>query len=47
MIILKIVFALSFVFMITMNILANALPLFGVSTGAMSKRYDNLFTHRG
>ncbi|NCU33517.1 MAG: hypothetical protein EOM23_11450, partial [Candidatus Moranbacteria bacterium] len=47
MIILKIVFALSFVFMITMNILANALPLFGVSTGAMSKRYDNLFTPSG
>lgn len=37
----------AFVFMITMNYLANALPLNGKTTGQLSDQYPNLFTPAG
>ena len=36
--------AVSFAVMIVMNILANALPINGITTGEVSKMYPNLFT---
>ena len=38
---------LGFAFMITMNVLANALPLFGRNTGEVSAFYPNLFVPAG
>ena len=38
---------IAFVFMITMNYLANALPLNGKTTGQLSDQYPNLFTPAG
>jgi hypothetical protein len=38
---------LGFAFMITMNVLANALPLFGRNTGEISAFYPNLFVPAG
>ncbi|MBW6499335.1 MAG: tryptophan-rich sensory protein [Bacteroidales bacterium] len=38
---------LAFAFMITMNYLANALPLGGKTTGQLSDQYPNLFTPAG
>ncbi|RJX24977.1 MAG: tryptophan-rich sensory protein [Acholeplasma sp.] len=42
-----IVAALFFVFVIVMNVHANSLPLGGVTTGAVSYRYPNLFQPSG
>lgn len=39
--------ALAYVVMITMNVLANALPLNGMTTGEISDRYWNLFAPTG
>jgi hypothetical protein len=47
MIIVKIMFAIGFILMITLNILANALPFNGKTTGQVSDQYDNLFTPSG
>lgn len=44
---LKIFNTIAFIAMITVNILANALPLFGNATGAVSLKYENLFTPAG
>lgn len=41
---LKVGVLLSFIVMVTVNALANALPLNGVQTGVISERYENLFT---
>lgn len=45
--ILKLSLVMSVVFMLVMNTLANALPLGGQSTGAISARYPTLFTPAG
>lgn len=47
MIIVKIMFAIGFILMIILNILANALPFNGKTTGQVSDQYDNLFTPSG
>lgn len=47
MLIVKIMFAIGFILMITLNILANALPFNGKTTGQVSDQYDNLFTPSG
>ncbi|OJV66496.1 MAG: hypothetical protein BGO41_03465 [Clostridiales bacterium 38-18] len=39
----KVTVTLAYLFMILINILANTLPLNGVTTGQISIRYDNLF----
>jgi hypothetical protein len=39
--------AASYIFMITMNALANALPINGMTTGQLSDRYPNLFVPAG
>jgi len=44
---LKIFVALAYVCMITVNYLANALPIGGVTTGEASDSYSNLFTPAG
>lgn len=44
---LKIFVALAFIAMITVNYLANALPIGGVTTGEASDSYANLFTPAG
>ena len=41
---IKVGVLLSFLVMITVNALANALPLNGINTGAAADRYPNLFT---
>ncbi|MFA5764936.1 MAG: hypothetical protein WC929_02135, partial [Bacilli bacterium] len=38
---------LMYIFMIVMNIFANALPLNGIATGAVSFKYPNLFQPAG
>ena len=38
---------IAYIFMITINILANALPLNGINTGEVSEKYSNLFTPAG
>lgn len=45
--IVRIVSALSYVVMVAVNGLANALPLYGVTTGAVSDSYVNLFAPAG
>ncbi|MBN2268672.1 MAG: tryptophan-rich sensory protein [Acholeplasmataceae bacterium] len=47
MLITKIIFVIGFVFMLTLNILANALPLNNRTTGQISDQYGNLFTPSG
>ncbi len=47
MLITKIIFIIGFVFMLTLNILANALPMNNRTTGQISDQYDNLFTPSG
>lgn len=42
-----IVAAILFIFVIVMNVLANSLPLGGITTGAVSYRYPNLFQPSG
>lgn len=44
---MMIVAAILFIIVIVMNILANSLPLGGVTTGAVSYRYPNLFQPSG
>lgn len=44
---LRIANCIFFIFMITMNYLANALPLNGKTTGALSDQYPNLFVPIG
>ncbi len=44
---LQLLNALGFAFMIAMNVLANALPLFGRNTGEISAFYPNLFVPAG
>ncbi len=46
-IITKILVAVSYVAMVTVNYLANALPIGGVTTGQASDAYPNLFTPAG
>lgn len=46
-IVLKILVAVSYVSMVTVNFLANVLPIGGVSTGEASDAYANLFTPAG
>lgn len=46
-IILKLVTALTFIAMITVNALANILPINGIGTGAVSDSYPNLFAPTG
>lgn len=43
----KIVLLLSFALMVTMNALANILPINGIGTGAISDSYPNLFAPAG
>lgn len=45
--IMKYLNLIAFVFMITMNYLANALPMNGRTTGELSDQYPNLFTPAG
>ena len=45
--VVRIVSALSYVVMVAVNGLANALPLYGVTTGAVSDTYVNLFAPAG
>lgn len=45
--ILKICVLLSFIYMITMNYLANAIPFGGNTTGDISNKYDTMFTPNG
>lgn len=47
MLLLKIISALTFIAMITMNYLANALPIGGNTTGDISGKYQSLFTPSG
>lgn len=44
---LKIFIVLSYIFMITMNVLANSLPFYGRTTGEISNKYPTLFTPAG
>lgn len=46
-IILKLVTALTFILMITVNALANILPINGIGTGEVSDSYPNLFAPTG
>lgn len=46
-IIIKLVTALTFILMITVNALANILPINGIGTGAVSDSYPNLFAPTG
>ncbi len=39
--------AISFIIMLTINMLANALPINGITTGEVSAAYENLFTPAG
>ena len=43
----KALVAVTFIAMITMNVLANALPLNGRNTGEVSNAYPSLFTPAG
>jgi hypothetical protein len=43
----RVIAALSYVVMVAMNGLANALPLYGITTGAVSDAYFNLFAPAG
>lgn len=45
--VVRIVSALSYVAMVAVNGLANALPLYGITTGAVSDTYVNLFAPAG
>ncbi len=45
--ILSLILLLLYGLMITMNVVANALPLNGLNTGEISDRYNNLFTPAG
>ena len=47
MLILKIMMVIGFIFMITLNVLANTIPLNNKTTGQISDQYDNLFTPAG
>lgn len=47
MLILKIMMVIGFIFMITLNVLANTIPLNNKTTGQISDQYDNLFTPVG
>ncbi len=44
---LKSFIVLSYLFMITMNVLANSLPFYGRTTGEISNKYPTLFTPAG
>ena len=46
-IVLPLIAAILFVAMITVNVLANALPINGLDTGEVSDRYPSLFTPSG
>ena len=43
----KIIIIMAYLFMVTMNILANAIPLNGINTGQVSDLYENLFAPAG
>lgn len=43
----KMMILLAYLFMVTMNILANAIPLNGINTGQVSDLYENLFAPAG
>ncbi len=45
--VLKILVAVSYIAMVTVNYLANALPIGGITTGKASDSYPNLFTPAG
>lgn len=45
--IIKILAALAYIGMVTVNFLANALPINGISTGQISDNYQNLFAPAG
>lgn len=47
MLILKLMMIIGFIFMITLNVLANTIPLNNRTTGQISDQYDNLFTPAG
>lgn len=44
---MKILVAITYVLMIVANVLANALPINGITTGEMSDKYSNLFAPAG
>jgi hypothetical protein len=44
---LKVIAAATFILMVTVNALANILPINGIETGAVSDSYPNLFAPAG